>query len=461
MQNTDKRAEIEARLEAVYCQTQKESQGLCDRVSLEAFRTLVRKDGEKEIWTEALQAALNVHEIVVIPAREEPYYIDSTVVLPSDRRIEAEGATVRLTKECDVVMFLSHRAADGTHSPLEGEKTPCAHNISIFGGRFEEAHTERAGYGKSGKSDKDRRMYGVSCLWYLGNTKGLIVQDVTFAHTGGFAVQLGDTENAFFDNIRFEHCYADGIHINGNTQNVRCRHIHGQVGDDLVALNAYDWQDSSINFGSIDTVLCEDLDAWEGSLYRALRAVPGVYWYDDGVRKECRVQNVIFRKVKGVRTFKMYYQTPVYTIGTQPERGAVGKADHIYLEDMDFDLCEPVDGLAEYTQSDPVRGAFGAVELGADIGYMRLENIRLRLYKEKYPYSYLVCCGPKSARMGEREIFDPYLSNTVQTLVLSNITVNGERVTSERKLVHETRFEDVNRDGHSTGCGRIAGLVIE
>lgn len=99
MQNTDRRAEIEARLEAVYCLTQKDSQRLNDRISLEAFRALVRKDGEKEIWTDALQAAVNAHEIVIIPARTEPYYIDSTVVLPSDRRIEAAGATVRLTKE--------------------------------------------------------------------------------------------------------------------------------------------------------------------------------------------------------------------------------------------------------------------------------------------------------------------------------------------------------------------------
>lgn len=35
--------------------------------------------------------------------------------------------------------------------------------------------------------------------------------------------------------------------INGNTMNLLCRDIKGQVGDDLVALNACDWQDSSVD----------------------------------------------------------------------------------------------------------------------------------------------------------------------------------------------------------------------
>ena len=76
---------------------------LTDRVQLDAYVSEV-KNG-REIWTSALQAALREHEIVVIPEREAPYFIDNTVVIPSNRRIEAHGATVCLTPECDVLMY--------------------------------------------------------------------------------------------------------------------------------------------------------------------------------------------------------------------------------------------------------------------------------------------------------------------------------------------------------------------
>ena len=54
-------------------------------------------------------------------------------------------------------------------------------------------------------------------------------------------------------------CYADGIHINGNTDKVFLRNVEGKVGDDIIALNMFDWKDSSINFGPIDTVWCENI----------------------------------------------------------------------------------------------------------------------------------------------------------------------------------------------------------
>ena len=57
---------------------------LADRVRLDAYAPELH-DG-REIWTAALQAALREHEIVEIPARVEPYLIDGTVLIPSNRR---------------------------------------------------------------------------------------------------------------------------------------------------------------------------------------------------------------------------------------------------------------------------------------------------------------------------------------------------------------------------------------
>ena len=113
---------------------------LTDSVTLDKYSPLVHDD----IWTKALQAALDEHEVIVIPARDEPYMIDSTVVIPSDRSVRAYGATLRLTPDCDVIMFRNSSTGDGTHKPVTGAPD---HNISFFGGRYEESRTRRGGRG--------------------------------------------------------------------------------------------------------------------------------------------------------------------------------------------------------------------------------------------------------------------------------------------------------------------------
>ncbi|MGM9646380.1 MAG: hypothetical protein ACI3XS_06800 [Eubacteriales bacterium] len=432
---------------------------LKDRRSLTDYGFLMKSDGEKELWADAFQAAIDEHEIVVIPARKKPYYIEKQIVIPSNRRIEANGATIRQTPDCSVLMLRNSNTADGTHRPIcDIEKN---YNISIDGGRWEEMRSARSGYGKSGKYDEERSFFGVSSLFFFNNMENLTLTNITFAHTAGFSVQAGDIKNAVFENIRFESCYADGLHINGNTKNLICRNVSGEVGDDLVALNVYDWQNSSVDFGPMDTVLCENLELSKSSGYKALRIEPGRYYFDDGSEIDCSLKDAIIKNVKGIRTFKMYYQTPGYNIGEPPERGDVGSADNLFFENIKIDLCDPIDKFPPYVDSDPVRGSFAAFEIGANIGYLCLENIDLTLYKENFPYSYLVCCGPKSVRIGNYEVFDPYLSSKVKTLELKNITVNKERVQSVSGIVREIEFDDVNEDGHSTARGSIEEIILD
>ncbi|MGM9666093.1 MAG: hypothetical protein ACI3XX_06105 [Eubacteriales bacterium] len=432
---------------------------LKDRRSLTDYGFLMKSDGEKELWADAFQAAIDEHEIVVIPARKKPYYIEKQIVIPSNRRIEANGATVRQTPDCSVLMLRNSNTADGTHRPICNiEKN---YNISIDGGRWEEMRSARGGYGKSGKYDEERSFFGVSSLFFFNNMENLTLTNITFAHTAGFSVQAGDIKNAVFENIRFESCYADGLHINGNTKILICRNVSGEVGDDLVALNVYDWKNSSVDFGPMDTVLCENLELSKSSGYKALRIEPGRYYFDDGSEIDCSLKDAIIKNVKGIRTFKMYYQTPGYNIGESPERGDVGSADNLFFENIKIDLCDPIDKLPPYVDSDPIRGSFAAFELGANVGYLCLENIDLTLYKENFPYSYLVCCGPKSVRMGNYEVFDPYLSSKVKTLELKNITVNKERVQSVSDIVKEIEFDDVNEDGRSTARGSIEEIILD
>lgn len=434
--------------------------GMTNWCSIEDYSHLVREADGCKIWTDALQQALIEHNCVMLPAGDAPYYIDSSVRIPSNRHIEAApDAVVRLMDGVKVLMLRNEQTLDGTHMPISPDGRDV--NISINGGRWEEYHQKRAGYGKSGMYDDDRSFYGVSTCMFFDHIENLTLTNMTFANTAAFAVQLGNAKNVVIENITFENCFADGIHINGNVENVMVRGIHGQVGDDLVALNMYDWQNSSVNFGPGKCIWCEDIISSPGKGYKSMRLQPGIYTFDDGSSVDCALTDVVIRKVQGVHTFKLYYQTPAYELGTNPENGAPGSIDNMYFDDIDIDLSAPVDGFDEYLNSDPVRGAFGAFEIGSKVGCISFENIRLALHSDKYPLSCLITVGPKSIRVGNKEIFDPYISSHVENLQLKDIYVNGEKLSNAGSIVKTVCFEDINGDGHSTGKGTIGEIHID
>lgn len=434
--------------------------GMTNWCSVEDYAHLVREKDGRRVWTEAFQAAVRDHNCVMIPAAGEPYCIDGSLRIPSNRHIEAApDAVIRLMEGTDVLLMRNEQTLDGTHAPICDDGRDV--NISINGGRWEEFHEKRAGYGKSGKYDAERSFYGVSTCMFFDHIENLTLTNMTFAHTAAFAVQLGNAKNVVIENITFDTCYADGIHINGNVENVLVRGIHGQAGDDLVALNMYDWQNSSVNFGPGKCILCDDISSEGDEGYKSMRLQPGIYTFDDGSQVDCALNDVVIRNVQGVTTFKLYFQTPSYQIGSAPERGDAGSVSNMYFENIDVDLSAPVDHMDAYVNSDPVRGAFAAFELGSNISSISFENVRIRLHRDIYPMSYLITVGPKSIRIGDREIFDPYISNHVESIRLKDVYVNGEKLTDAKDAVRIVSFDDVNSDGNSTGAGTVGHIEVK
>ena len=433
---------------------------LCDRVLLTDYAHLTKECAHGRIWTDALQQALLEHEIVEIPSGKAPYYIDRTVIIPSGRRIEAWRAVLCLTPECRTLMLRNEHTHDGTHAPIDTADRD--RNISIHGGCFAESQAARKGYGESGRySENNGEFFGVSTCMLFNNIDGLTLENVTFRNTAGFALQLGDAENAVFDNIWFDRCFADGLHINGGCENILARNIYGEVGDDLVALNAYDWQNSSVNFGAIRNVLCENLNLAPISRYKALRFEPGIYTYDNGESVDCSLENIVVKNVQGIKTFKMYLQTPAYEIGSEPEKGDVGTVDNFFFENVCIDLNTPIDGFPEYVLGDPVRGIFAAFELGANIGTICFENIDVTLHKDEFPLSYLICIGPKSIVCGGKEIFDPYISCRADNIEIKDLRVNGKICEDIIPLTCSTVFNNINKDGMSSGQGFFGTISFD
>ena len=413
-----------------------------------------------KFWTEAFQKALNEHEVVYIPKASEPYLIDASLIIPSNRKIIAEnGARIRLSGECKLLMMRNSQTADGTHTPITLERNE---NISIEGGIWEEECPYRLGYGKSGKYDENRTFFGVSTCMLLENINGLTLKNMTFKNCGGFGLQIGDCTDIIIENITFENCFADGIHVNGNVENIHIKNVCGEVGDDLVAFNMFDWQNSSINFGPCKNAICEDLELSKNSYYKALRIEPGVYTYDNGDTVDCSLTNAIFRRISGIKTFKLYCQTPVYSPGVLPEPAGVGSGDNIFFEDIKIDLDSPIDLLDGYVTNDKIKGSFAGFELGLNAKNIYLKNIDITLYREKYPYSYLLCIGPKSAREDNGiEVFDPYFSSEVDNLYLENIKINGQKPNDISPYIREIAFNSLYDDLESTAYGKIKNIIYK
>ncbi len=434
---------------------------LTDRVSVKAYREFVPAVNGTNVWTAALQKALDEHEIVTIPASAEPYYIDAPVLVPSNRRIEAEGATIALMTGTRTLMLRNKNAQDGTLAPIaRGARD---RNIAIVGGTWTDWKTSRAGYGNTGMFNLQERkhgnFFGVSTLFFFNNCDHVSVTDATFRRCSAFAVQAGDGNAHRYARIRFDDCFADGLHLNGNLTRVLCKDVRGKVGDDLVALNAYDWLNSSVDFGPQSLILCEDLELQlkDGKGYPAIRIQPAKYRYTPSNVVDCVISDVIFRRVKGIKTFKMYLQTPPYEIGGAREWAEVGTGGNLHFEDMEIDLESPIDHIGQYMTSDPVRGHFGAFEFGANLTSVTFKNVDVTFHADKWPMTHLATVGPKSCRNGNWEIFDPYVDCTVKRVVLDGLRVHG---VSPKDLVYPVTFDDINKDGVSSGRGRILRTVF-
>ena len=423
---------------------------LSDQVSLEAYRHLVRKGSCGDIWTEAFQTALQEHEIIVIPASQEVYWLDTTIVIPSNRRIEANGAIIRMVAECEVIMLRNEHTHDGTFEPILG--ADCDENISIHGGSWEECSTDR---GIRKYAEGAEGFHGVQTLMLFNNLKHLTISDVTFARAKSFSVQVGDLTDGVFENFFFIGCFADGLHVNGNSKNLWIRNFSGHVGDDLVALNMYDWLGSSINYGPACNIFCEEIHSAPDSKAKAMRLQPGKFEFRNGQIVDCRLENVYIRKVSGIFEYKLYWQTPPYRLGEKPEGAGVGSANNIFYEDIHV-----ISNREWYPVDDPITGYFGMFFLNSNIGYISLENIEYVRRPDESPRSFLVAVGPMSCRMDDIEVFDPYASSVVNTLELENIRIDGKAATKIDEILHEISFDDVNQDGFSSGKGTVKQIIL-
>ena len=426
---------------------------------LEYLAVTPYKNGK--IWSEAFSFALKNYEDIIIPAGK--YYVDKSLVVPQNRGIIAdENAEIILIKGVKSLLLRNENVIDGSDKPIP--KTAIKdENISITGGIWGEENDERLGYGKSGCFDENNSMVGVSTCFLLSNVKNLTLKNLTFRHTAGFAIQMGNISNFAVENICFDVCYADGLHINGGTENGTVKNLYGHTEDDLIALNAYDWDNSSINFGKIENLVVDGVKCdVGGNVHKSIRIQPGIYPYKSGEKEDCFVKNLTIKNVSGVACFKMYLQTPAYT--TFPEKNVgVGRMENILFENISADTSEPVDKQPNYLSGNTVTGNFATFEIGSNVKNLTFNNVKTVLKKAKYPNSYFIAVGPKTQYIAEKklELFDPYVCCTIQRINFENVYINNEKKDDLTGFIKEISYDNLYPSALPFGKGKIISVSKE
>ena len=426
---------------------------------LEYLAVTPYKNGK--IWSEAFSFALKNYEDIIIPAGK--YYVDKSLVVPQNREIIAdENAEIILIKEVKSLLLRNENVIDGSDEPIP--KTAIKdENISITGGIWGEENDERLGYGKSGCFDEKNSMVGISTCFLFSNVKNLTLKNLTFRHTAGFAIQMGNISDFAVENICFDGCYADGLHINGGTESGTVKNLYGHTEDDLIALNAYDWDNSSINFGKIENLVVDGVKCEAGgNVHKSIRIQPGIYPYKNGEKEDCFVKNLTIKNVSGVACFKMYLQTPAYT--TFPEKNiGVGRMENILFENISADTSEPVDKQPNYLSGNTVTGNFATFEIGSNVKNLTFNNVKTVLNKAIYPNSYFIAVGPKTQYIAEKklELFDPYVCCTVQRINFDNVYINNEKKDDLTGFIKEISYDNLYPSALPFGKGKIISVSKE
>lgn len=413
------------------------------------------------IWSDALNAALACGGEIYIP--QGVYYIDKPLIVKSGTTVIADKkAEIILIKGVKTLLLRNENVINGTDLKI-ADDAPVDSDVSVCGGVWAEENVERLGYGASGCFDENDSFKGVSTCFLFSGVNNLTLKNITFRSTAGFACQIGRINGFVIENIVFENCFADGLHVNGGVKNGVIKNLSGYTEDDLVALNAYDWDNSTINLGCIENVLVDGVKSANGDCaHKSFRIQPGVYPYKNGEKEDCYIKNLSVKNVSGVTTFKMYLQTPAYTEVPEKDVG-VGRIENVCFENITADTSSPLDKQPNYLNGDRVAGNFATFEIGSNLKNMRLCNVSVKLDKQKYPCSYLITVGPKSQFIKEKhlELFDPYVFATAENITYDKIFINGEETDDLSPYIKQVEFYNLYPSALPFGKGKIISVSKE
>lgn len=340
-------------------------------------------------------------------------------------------------------------------------------NIVVDGGIWDALNYSYAITNSGGfASDAENPIKGATAMMLFSNVEDVIIKNITFINSTIFAVKISNAEGLYISDIVFENYHKDGIHVNGPTSYGIIRNLTGEnMGDDMVAFNAWDWETSAMTFGCIEYVLAENLK----STHNEFRLLPGRKTYADKTSTECPINNCIIRNVEGVYTFKLYGQPNCNKLEDCSE--IMGNIENFYFDNIKFP--EVTDkGLGNI----PVSALF---EVCADTNNIHLDNILIDNTADEFKATgvNLVNSGPLSATWKKgnsqnpddwTELFYPDATCEMNNTYIGEVTFTDKVAENceKKDLLHEVQMI-VNEDYPNTtpkggtGHGIINDVIFE
>jgi polygalacturonase len=364
-----------------------------------------------EVWTAAMQAALDAQESLHIPARASPYYVDGPLVLKSGQKLVADQkAEIRLKPGSSTCLVRNEHVVTLNTKPVPAD-LPVDTDIAIEGGIWTTLASAASNNGNErGHSSKRNPVFGTHGVILLQNVRRVSVKNVTIRQSRPFGVHLANAHAFTVENITLEAQCRDGVHVNGPASDGLIRGVRGDSHDDNVALNAWEWKNYAPSYGPIERVVIEDVTGSPEGLRAAnsIRLLPGVKRFDDGTTLDCPIRDITLRRITDISEFKLYDQ-PNLELGRDKDFSVgVGSMKNIVFENLVFNRP-------------------GKIELHATTDGLIIHNVKLN--HALTPDWHLLAIGPKSQtyRRGTdparwAEIFSPDLDCTVR-----NVSVTGVR----------------------------------
>ena len=407
--------------------------------------------------------ALSAHRAVAIPRLDAPICLERPIALDSGMRLRVHPETVlRMSPGRCGCMVRNAHLLDGCAGPMSGARD---HDIVVEGGVWEDA--PRAGVPDDDDPTLSRFVAGgllLGVIFFCGADR-VTVRNLTVRRGEEYALLLAGCNDFTVRGITFDDQKKDGIHVNGPAERGLIEDVHGQCGDDIVALNAWDWDTSAASFGPIRHITVRRVRCEAGEI----RLLPGRKTYPGGAQADCPVERCSFEDIEGVYTIKMYQQPNCHN----NERSVPDRSDIPGLiQDVTFEkvrLHQIVDsGFGEVCPE-------GLFEIGADCRGLLIRDVTLDFPASVYTRrgGALVSVGPKSSTWTRgyadparwTELFEPDLICTAEDISFENVRFAGERCVDESQLIrarHLTVNEDypntIPRGG--TGYGVVRGVKI-
>ena len=427
-----------------------------DFVNIKEYEMLVTDN----IWTRAIQTALDKNKNVYIPYMGHEIIIDGTIFMDSHTNLKVdEKQIIRLKEHTNVCMLRNRNMIPGGHAYTE-QVNPDEY-ITVTGGIWAAPDNNPL------RMDNLGTIVGGFAEIGFSNVRYVNVTNATFSRGTSYAVMISNCTNFYVDNIKFDKFEKDGIHIDGPARFGIISNLDGVgLGDDMVAILAWDWYSSSVTNGDIEDILVENIKGDNNEI----RLLAGRKVYRNGKKKDCDIRRCIFENITGIYTYKMYYQPHYMNVAWGKHFDSaetVGEMNDIYYENITVPKIRN-SGFNEI----PIYGIF---DILADCKNLNLKNIKLEHSLEELENKNikLINVGPISATFKYTEdkskwgdFFEPDMCCFVEDINLENITFDDIKVTDAEKLVKETH-QSINPDYPNTlpeggiGFGKIEKVNVK